>query len=90
MGIVAAPAAAVLAIAVAVLAKQVRYPDAPLTGDGFAVLIWGYAFVGLVGAIVGLHPALRVGSTQVAASIGAGLIVAAGAVAAVPYVLARS
>src|SRR3979411_2286331 len=43
LGFVAAPAAAVIAIGVALLAKQLRYPEAPLTGDAFEILIWVYA-----------------------------------------------
>jgi hypothetical protein len=87
--IVAAPAASVLAIGVALVAKLVRYPDAPLVGDGFEVLIWIYAAVGLVGAALGSLPALRTTSREGAGAVTAALIVVAGAVGAVPYILAR-
>jgi hypothetical protein len=87
--IVAAPAAAALAFGVALVAKLVRYPEAPLVGDGFEVLIWIYAVVGLVGAALGSLPALRMTSRELAGGVTAALIVVAGAVGAVPYVLAR-
>jgi hypothetical protein len=87
--IVAAPAAAALAIGVALVAKLVRYPDAPLVGDGFEVLIWIYAVVGLCGAALGSLPALRTKSQDLAGGVAAALIVFAGALGAVPYVLAR-
>jgi hypothetical protein len=87
--IVAAPAAAALAIGVALIAKLVRYPDAPLVGDGFEVLIWVYAAVGLFGAALGSLPALRAKSRDFAGRITAGLILVAGVLGAVPYVLAR-
>jgi hypothetical protein len=87
--IVAAPAASALAIGVALVAKLVRYPDAPLVGDGFEVLIWIYAAVGLVGAALGSLPALRAKSRELAGGITAALIVVAGMLGAVPYVVAR-
>lgn len=87
--IVAAPAAAALAICVALVSKLVRYPDAPLVGDGFEILIWIYVVVGLVGAALGSLPALRTKSGEFAGGVTAGLIVVAGVVGAVPYVLAR-
>jgi hypothetical protein len=90
LGFVAAPAAAVIAIGVALLAKQLRYPEAPLTGDAFEILIWVYAGIGLLGAILGLHPALRARSSRHAATVGALLLILSGVVAAVPQVLARS
>ncbi len=89
VGLVMAPAAVLLAVSVAVVAKQLRYPTASLTGDGFAILIWVWVLIGVAGAIIGLHPAVRVKSSQLAATIGAGLLVVAGAVGAVPYLLAR-
>lgn len=85
----AAPAAAALTIGVALVSKLVRYPDAPLVGDGVEVLIWIYALVGLVGAAVGSLPALRTKSREFAGGISAGLIVVAGVLGVVPYVLAR-
>jgi hypothetical protein len=87
--IVAAPAAAALAIGVALVAKLVRYPDAPLVGDGFEVLIWVYAAVGLFGAALGSLPALRTKSREVAGRVTAALIIVAGVLGALPYVLAR-
>lgn len=87
--VVAAPAAAALAIGVALVAKLVRYLDAPLVGDGFEVLVWVYAAVGLFGAALGALPALRTKSREVAGGVAAGLIFVAGALGAVPYVLAR-
>ena len=87
--IVAAAAAAALAIFVALISKLVRYPDAPLVGDGFEVLIWIYAGIGVLGAAAGSLPALRTKSGEFAGGITAGLIVVAGVVGAIPYVLAR-
>jgi hypothetical protein len=90
LGFVAAPAAAIIAIGVALLAKQLRYPEAPLTGDAFEILIWVYALIGLFGAILGLHPALRARSSGLAAREAVVLLLVAALVAAVPQVLARS
>jgi hypothetical protein len=87
--IVAAPAAAALAIVVALVAKLVRYPDAPLVGDGFEVLIWIYAGFGLLGAGVGSLSALRTRPPERAAGVTAALIAVTGVVGAVPYILAR-
>jgi hypothetical protein len=87
--IVAAPAAAALATGVALVSKLARYPDAPLVGDGFEVLIWIYAAVGLVGAALGSLPALRTKSREFAGGVTAALVVFAGVVGAIPYVLAR-
>jgi hypothetical protein len=86
---VVAPAAALVAVGVALLAKQLRYPDAPLTGDGFEILIWVWAVIALAAAVFGRYPAVRVRSGRLAGAIGAGLLMVAGAVGAVPYVLAR-
>jgi hypothetical protein len=88
-GLVAAPAVALAAVAVTLVAKQLRYPAAPLTGDGFEILIWVWALIGLIGAALGSYPPLRMRSRRVAAAAGAGLLAVAGAVSAVPYVLAR-
>jgi len=54
-----APAAVFVVVAVALAAKQVRYPEAPLVGDGFEVLIWIYAAFGLLGAGLGSLSAMR-------------------------------
>ena len=87
--IFAAPAAAVIAIAVALTAKLLRYPNAPLAGDGFEVLIWIYAAIGLAGAGLGSLSALRTRPPERAAGITAGLIVVTGVLGAVPYIMAR-
>ena len=87
--IFAAPAAAALAIAVALVAKLIRYPDAPLVGDGFEVLIWIYAAFGLLGAGLGSLSALQTRRPERAAGVTAGLIVVTGVLGAVPYILAR-
>jgi hypothetical protein len=86
---VVAPVAAVVAVGVAVLAKQLRFPGAPLTGDGFQILIVVWAIIALAGAVFGRYPALRVRSSRLATATGAVLLLVAGAVGAVPYVLAR-
>jgi hypothetical protein len=87
--LVVAPGAVVLAFAVAFLCKVLRYPDAPLVGDGFEVLIWIYAAVGLVGAALGSLSALRMKSQEGAGRVSAGLVILAGMLGALPYVLAR-
>ncbi len=84
-----APAAALVAFGVALAAKQVRYPDAPLVGDGFEVLIWIYAGLGLLGAGLGSLSALRTRPPERIAGVTAGLIVVTGVLGAVPYILAR-
>jgi hypothetical protein len=84
-----APAAALVAFAVALAAKQVRYPDAPLVGDGFEVFIWIYAAFGLLGAGLGSLSALRTRPPERAAVVTTSLIVVAGVLGAVPYILAR-
>jgi hypothetical protein len=84
-----APAAVLIVVGVTIVAKQLRYPTASLTGDGFEVLIWVWMLIGLVAAVLGSRQALRVRSGELAATIGVGLLVVAGAVGAVPYVLAR-
>jgi len=84
-----AGASAVVAIGLALAAKQVRYPDSSLVGDGFEILIWIYVALGLVGAAVGSLPALRASPVERAAGLAAVLVVVAGALGAVPYVLAR-
>jgi hypothetical protein len=90
VGFLVAPAAVLVLIAVTIVAKLLRYPTASLTGDGFEILIWVWMLIGLLGAILGTRPALRVRPAEVAAALGAGLLVIAGAVGAVPYVLASS
>jgi hypothetical protein len=85
----AAPAAAVVAVGVALAAKQVRYPDAPLVGDGFEVLVLIYAAFGLLGAVLGSMSSLRVRPPERAAGLTAGLIVVTAVLGAVPYILAR-
>jgi hypothetical protein len=84
-----APVAGLVAFGVALAAKQVRYPDASLVGDGFEVLILIYAAVALFGAALGSLPALRTKSRELAGEVTAAMIVAAGVVGAIPYVLAR-
>jgi hypothetical protein len=84
-----AAAAVLVVVGVTIVAKQLRYPTASLTGDGFEILIWVWMVIGLVGAVLGSRPALRVRSDELAATIGVGLLVVAGVVGAVPYVLAR-
>jgi hypothetical protein len=86
---VVAPAAALVAVGVALLAKQLRFPGAPLTGDGFEILILVWVVIALAAAAFGRFQPLRVRSSGLAAALGAGLLVVAGAVGAVPYVLAR-
>jgi hypothetical protein len=90
VGFLVAPVAVLVVVGVTIVAKLLRYPTASLTGDGFEILIWVWMLVGLVGAVLGSRPALRVRSGELAASIGVGLLVVAGAVGAVPYVLASS
>jgi hypothetical protein len=87
--IVAAPTAAALAIGVALVSKLARYPDAPLVGDGFEVLIGIYAVFGLLGAGLGSLSALRARPPARAAGVTAGLMVVIGVLGAVPYILAR-
>ena len=84
-----AGASGAVAIGLALAAKQVRYPDSSLVGDGFEILIWIYVALGLVGAAVGSLPALRASPVERAAGLAAVLVVVAGALGAVPYVLAR-
>jgi hypothetical protein len=84
-----APAAVLIVVGVTIVAKQLRYPTASLTGDGFEVLIWVWMLIGLVAAVLGSRQALRARSGELAAVIGVGLLVVSGAVGAVPYVLAR-
>jgi hypothetical protein len=86
---VVAPAAALVALGVAIVAKELRFPGAPLTGDGFDVLIWVWAVIALAAVALGRHPAVRVRSQGLAAAMGAAFLVVAGAVGAVPYILAR-
>jgi hypothetical protein len=86
---IAAAASAVLAIGVALTAKQLRYPESPLVGDGFEILIWIYVAAGLIGAALGSVSALRARRVDRAARLTAVFIVVAGAVGAAPYVLAR-
>jgi hypothetical protein len=88
LGLILAPLAGVAAVGVAIASKMLRYPSAPLVGDGFEILIWAYTVIALVGAVVGLHPALRARSRDLATTIGSGLIAAAGTVSAIPYLLA--
>jgi hypothetical protein len=90
VGLLLAPAAVLVVVGVTIVAKQLRYPSASLTGDGFEVLIWAWMLIGLVGAVLGSRPAFRARSSQHAATMGAGLLVVAGAVGAAPYVLANS
>jgi hypothetical protein len=47
---VVAPAAALLAVGVALVARQFRFPGALLTGDGFEILIWVWAVIALTAA----------------------------------------
>jgi hypothetical protein len=84
-----APAAVFVVVGVALAAKQVRYPEAPLVGDGFEVLIWIYVAFGLLGAGLGSLSALRTGPPQRAAMVTTALIVVTSALGAVPYILAR-
>ena len=84
-----APAAALVAFGVALAAKQVRYPNASVVGDGFEVLIWIYAGLGLLGAGLGSLSALRTRPPERIAGVTAGLIVVTGVLGAVPYILAR-
>jgi len=84
-----APVAGLVAFGVALAAKQVRYPDASLVGDGFEVLILIYAAFALLGAGLGSLSALRTRPPERAAGLTAGLIVVTGVVGAVPYILAR-
>jgi lysylphosphatidylglycerol synthetase-like protein (DUF2156 family) len=90
VGFFVAPAAVLVVVGVTIVATQLRYPTASLTGEAFEILIWVWMLVGLVGAVIGSRPAFRVRSRELAASIGLGLLVIAGAVGAVPYVLASS
>jgi hypothetical protein len=90
IGFLVAPAAVLVVVGITIVAKQLRYPTASLTGDGFEILIWVWMLIGLVGAVLGSRPALRVRSGEVAASIGMGLLVVAAAVEALPYMLADS
>jgi hypothetical protein len=85
----AAPVAGLIAFGVALAAKQVRYPDASLVGDGFEVLIWIYAGFGLLGAGLGSLSALRTRPPERAAGVTAGLVAVTGVLGAVPYILAR-
>jgi hypothetical protein len=87
--IVVAIAAAAVALGVALVSKQLRYPESPLVGDGFEVLIVIYAAVALFGAALGSLPALRAKSRELAGGVTAAMIVVAGVAGAVPYVLAR-
>ena len=51
--VIAAPAAVLLMLGVVLGAKLLRYPDAPLVGDGFSILVGCYAIAGLVGGALG-------------------------------------
>ena len=84
-----AAASALLAIGVTLAAKQVRFPESSLVGDGFEILIWIYLALGVIGAALGSFSMLRTRPAGRAAGLGAVLIVIAGLVGAVPYVLAR-
>lgn len=87
--VVAALAGVAVAIGVALASKQLRYPESPLFGDGFEVLIVIYAAVALFGAALGSLPALRTKSRELAGGVTAAMLVVAGVAGAVPYVLAR-
>jgi hypothetical protein len=86
--LILAPASTAFAIGVALFAKQIRFPEAPLVGDGFEILIWIYAAVGFIGAVLGSLPALRTTPSERAAAVTVGIIVLSGVLGAVPYVLA--
>jgi len=87
-GVLLAPVAALVAIGVALFAKAFRFPTAPLVGDGFEILIWGYLLVAAVAATVGGFTAIRARSASLAAAIGTIAVLIAGTIGAIPYVLA--
>jgi hypothetical protein len=53
VSLIAAPVLAVLMIAVILGVKAVRWPSAPLVGDGFEIVVALYGAAGLVGALIG-------------------------------------
>ena len=86
-GLVVAPLAPFVLFGVMLVAKQLRYPSVPLTGDGFVEGVLIYAAVSLSAAGAGVFGPLKAGSFRgalVAASI---LIAVATLVAAIPYLL---
>jgi hypothetical protein len=85
-GVLLAPVAALIVVGVAIVAKQLRHPAAPITGDGFEILIWVYALIGLVGgALARLGPPF---ATDRVVSVSTTLLVVAAAIGAVPYLMA--
>lgn len=87
IGLLVAPVTALVLIGAALVAKQVRYPAAPLTGDGFEVFVLIYAGISLIGGALGALPQLRARSSRRALAIAVALISAAALIASVPYLL---
>jgi hypothetical protein len=85
LGVGVAALSALVVVAVAIAAKQARYPAAPLTGDGFEILLAVYVGVGSAAGLLGARA--PVGSTRVALGVACLLIAAAAIIAAVPYLL---
>jgi hypothetical protein len=83
-------AAAVLSIATVLAIKAVRWPEAPVVGDGFVPLVAMYGYAGVLGAALALPVARRagpaVGRWLAATGFGglAGLVIAFSAVSILP------
>jgi hypothetical protein len=59
LSLVAAPVLAVLMVAVILGVKLIRWPSAPLVGDGFEIVVAIYAGAGALGALLGLMRPVR-------------------------------
>jgi hypothetical protein len=77
-----------LVVGVIVAVKWLRYPTAPLVGDGFPILAASYVIAGLVAATLGRLRMFRAPSPRGALRAGALLGVLVIALCVFPYVLA--
>jgi hypothetical protein len=88
VSLVSAPVLAVFMVAVILGVKLVRWPSAPIVGDGFAIVVALYGAAGAVGALLGLVPWLRSRMPAGAARTALGLSAAMLILSAAPYALA--
>jgi hypothetical protein len=87
ISLIAATVLVVVMIGVILGVKYARVPWAPLMGDGFAILVAVYAAAGVLGALAGRTPWLRVRTVAGAARTGLWLAPVIVAVSLATYAL---